>query len=109
MNKGGPPAVQVTDDEGIVWLDGLDAFRIKWTEVSEIGIEVMVVEEVDHCEAFWILNGGTFGAPLDMVVNADQLKEKLMSFAGFDHFQYEVALDCEREHKAAYLMCWKAL
>ena len=107
MNKDGPPTVQVTSEEGIIWFDGEAAYRIKWDEVVEIGIDINVVEELDYSEAFWVLNDGKFGSPIDMIVGAEELKVKLFSFSGFDKEQYQKALVAEEEIKEGYFLCWK--
>lgn len=107
MNKGGPPTVQVTSEEGIVWFDGESAYRIKWDEVEEIGVDISVVEELEYSEAFWVLNDGKFGSPVDMIVGAEELKSKLFSFSGFDEKQFEKALVAEKEIKEGYFLCWK--
>lgn len=107
MNKGGPPAVQITNDEAIVWFDGNETYRIKWSDVTEIGINIDVIEELEYSEAFWILNNGEFGAPVDMVVVADKLRGKLISFNGFDQKKYQEAILAENQGKHGYFVCWR--
>ena len=107
MNKGGPPAVEVKSKEGIIWFDGEPAYRISWDEVIEIGIDINVVEELDYSEAFWVLNDGKFGSPVDMIVGAEELKAKLFSFSGFNEKQFQKALVAEKNIKEGYFLCWQ--
>lgn len=107
MNKGGPPTVQITNDEAIVWFDGNETYRIKWSDVTEISISINVIEELEYSEAFWMLNSGEFGAPLDMVVGADELREKLISFRGFDQEKYQEAILAESQGEQGYFICWR--
>ena len=108
MNKGGPPAVQVTENEAIVWFDGEPHSRIKWSEVQEIGIDITVVKDLGYSEAFWVINDGAFGSPVDMIVGADEFKAKMFAFNGFDKGSYEKALENEESGVEGYIKCWES-
>jgi len=83
-------------EEAIIWFDGEPAYRIIWDEILENGIDINVVEEQGYSEAFWVLNDGKFGSPVDMIVGAEELKAKLFSFSGFNEKQYQNALIAEK-------------
>ncbi len=103
----GPPAV-VLDDAGVTaWLTGKPAFHIRWKQVEKVSITVTVYD-TDWAEAFWSLTGAgqKLGAPVDMVVNADQLKDRLFALPGFDMTAYEQARQAESDSEEGEFVCW---
>jgi hypothetical protein len=81
----GPPAV-VLDSEGVTaWLEGEPRCRILWSQVESVAIEVITDPDLDYSEAFWMLAGGgaEFSAPIEVVVNAEQLNQEVVRAAGF--------------------------
>ena len=103
----GPPTVVLDDDGVTAWLTGKPAFHIRWEQVERVSI-IVTVYDSDWAEAFWSLTGAgqEFGAPVDMVVNADQLKNRLFALPGFDMAAYERARKSESDALECEVVCW---
>ena len=102
----GPPAVVLDDDGVTAWLNGKPASHVRWAKLERLSIIVTVC--ADWSEGFWILTGAgqEFGAPVDLVVNADQLKDRLLALPGFDMTAYERARRAESDSQEGEFVCW---
>ena len=105
-----PPAVVLTDGGAEVHFDGVRQWGIAWSQVREIAVEVLVVADAGYSEAFWKLTGPgvEFGAPVEVVVGADEFNERLFAFPGFDHAAYQRAREAEEKAKPGLYVCWRA-
>src|SRR5215472_5794414 len=104
----GPPAV-VLDDEGVTsWLGGEPYQRILWSQIELVEVSIVTVPDADYSEAFWGLRGAglQFAAPVEVVVNGDQLTEKLLALPGFDMGAYRRARDAEARGEGGEFLCW---
>jgi hypothetical protein len=105
----GPPAV-VLDSEGVTaWLGGEPRFRIKWSQIELVTVGVMAASDLGYSEAFWTLagDGAELVAPVEVVVNAEQLNQRLFALPGFDMAVYRRALEAEAEGRAGEFICWR--
>ncbi len=95
----GPPAI-VLDSAGVTaWLEGEPRFRVSWSQVESVSIEVMVNSDLNYSEAFWRLagDGAEFAAPVEVIVNAEQLNQRLFALPGFDMVEYGRAREAEAQ------------
>ena len=105
----GPPAV-VLDDEGVtLWLGGKADSRIHWSQIDLVEIGIVTAADSEYAEAFWRLAGEDveFIAPVEVIVNAIQLNEKLFMLSGFDMEMYGRAREAETQGHSAEFVCWR--
>ena len=103
----GPPAV-VLDDEGVtLWLGGKADSRILWSELDSV--EIGIVTAPNYSEAFWRLagEGAEVIAPVELIVNASQLSERLFELPGFDAETYRRAREAESQGQLGEFVCWR--
>jgi hypothetical protein len=105
----GPPAV-VLDAEGVtLWLGGKADSRILWSQIALVEIGIVTAAESEYAEAFWRLAGEDveFIAPVEVIVNANQLNDKLFTLPGFDMEMYRQARETEAQRQSADFVCWR--
>jgi hypothetical protein len=105
----GPPAL-VLDPQGVTaWLGGEPHSRILWSQVESAALEVITAPALDYSEAFWRLagDGVEFVAPVEIIVNAEQLNQRLFSLPGFDVAAYRRAREAEAQGRAGEFVCWR--
>jgi hypothetical protein len=105
----GPPAI-VLDAEGVTeWLGGRAHSRILWSQLESVEIGVALAPDVGYSEAFWRLAGGgvEFIAPVELIVNADQLRTKLFALPGFDMGAYRRGREAEAVGQPGEFICWR--
>ena len=73
-----PPEVVVDEATAEVRFNGVPQWRIEWSGVREVAVEVTVVEELGYSEAFWQLagEGVDFGCPVELVAGADEFNAR---------------------------------
>ena len=105
-----PPSIVLNDRGAEVQFDGVRQWSLEWPNVREIAIEVHVFADVGYSEAFWRITGPgvEFGAPVELVVGADEFNSRLFSFPGFDHEAYGRAREAEAIAKPGLFVCWRA-
>jgi hypothetical protein len=105
-----PPSVVLNDRGADVQFDGVRQWNLEWPNIREIAVEVHVVADVGYSEAFWKITGPgvDFGAPVELVVGADEFNARLFSFPGFDHNAYRRARVAEAAAKPGLFVCWRA-
>jgi len=105
-----PPSVVLNDDGAEVQFDGIRQWRLDWSNVREIAIEVSVVADVGYSEAFWKITGPgvDFGSPVELVVGAEEFNARLFAFPGFDRAMYERARHAETKAEPGVFVCWRA-
>jgi hypothetical protein len=105
-----PPSVVLIDGGAEVQFDGVRQLGVDWSQVREIAIEVVIVATEGYSEAFWKLSGPgvEFGAPVELVVGADEFNARLFAFPGFDHVAYQRAREAEAKAQAGLFVCWRA-
>jgi hypothetical protein len=105
----GPPAV-VVDDEGVtVWLAGEAHWRILWSQLASVDIGIEAVPEMGYFEAFWCLtgDGAEVVVPVEVIVNADELNNRLFELPGFDMEMYHRAREAEAQGLTGEFICWR--
>jgi hypothetical protein len=104
-----PPSVVVNDGGAEVQFDGIRQWRLDWSSVREIAIDVSVVADLGYSEAFWKITGPgiDFGAPVELVVGADEFKARLFEFPGFDRATYQRAREAEARAEPGVFVCWR--
>ena len=105
----GPPAL-VLDAEGVTaWLSGQAHARILWSQIEAVEIGIVLAPDVGYSEAFWRLAGGgvEFFAPIELIVNADQLGARLFALPGFDTEAYHRGREAEAAGEAGEFVCWR--
>ena len=105
----GPPAV-VLDAEGVTaWLGGEAHSRILWSQITLVEIGIVAAADLDYSEAFWRLagEGVEFIAPVEVIVNANQLNDRLFTLPGFDMEMYRRAREAEAQGQLAEFVCWR--
>ena len=105
----GPPAL-VLDSQGVTaWLGGEPHFRILWSQVESVAVEVITASSMNYSEAFWRLagDGVEFAAPVEVIVNAEQLNQRLFSLPGFDTAAYRRAREAEAQGRPGEFICWR--
>ena len=105
----GPPAV-VLDAEGVTaWLGGEAHSRILWSQIESVEIGIASAPDVGYSEAFWRLagEGVEFFAPVEVMVNADQLSARLLVLPGFDTETYRRAREAESKGESGEFVCWR--
>ena len=105
-----PPTVVLNSSGAEVQFDGVRQWGLDWSNVREIAIEVSVVADLGYSEAFWKITGPgvEFGAPVELVVGADEFNARLFAFADFDHAAYQLARDAEKRAEPGFFVCWRA-
>ena len=105
----GPPAL-VIDAEGVTaWL-GRDALcRILWSQITLVEIAIVGATDLGYAEAFWRLSGEDveFIAPVEVIVNADQLRDRLFMLPDFDAEMYRRAREAEAQGELRAFTCWR--
>ena len=103
-----PPSVVLNDRGAEVQFDGVRQWALDWPNVREIAIEVFVVAKVAYSEAFWKITGPgvDFGAPVELVVGADEFNARLFAFPGFDREAYQRARQAEAKAEPGLFVCW---
>lgn len=105
----GPPAV-VLDAEGVTaWLSGEAHSRILWSQITSVEVVILTATNLDYAEAFWRLagEGVEFIAPVEVIVNADQLNDRLFTLPGFDMEAYRRAREAEARGESGEFICWR--
>jgi hypothetical protein len=104
-----PPSVVLNNGGAEVQFDGIRQWGLDWSNVREIAIEVWVVADMGYSEAFWKITGPgvDFGAPVELVVGADELNARLFQFPGFDRAVYQRARDAEVKAEPGVFVCWR--
>ena len=105
----GPPAV-VLDAKGVTaWLGGEAHSRILWSQIALVEIGIVGATALDYAEAFWRLagEGVEFIAPVEVIVNADQLRDRLFLLPGFDMETYRRAREAEAQGELREFICWR--
>jgi hypothetical protein len=105
-----PPSVVLNRGGAEVQFDGVRQWGLDWSSVHEIAIEVTVVADLGYSEAFWKITGPgvDFGAPVELVVGADEFNARLFQFPGFDRAAYERARQAEAKAEPGFFVCWRA-
>ena len=69
----------------------------------------MASADLDYSEAFWRLagEGVEFIAPVEVIVNANQLNDRLFMLPGFDVAMYHRAREAEAQGRLAEFVCWR--
>jgi hypothetical protein len=103
-----PPALVLTDGGAEIQLNGVRQWGLDWPSVRQIAIEVIVVVDIGYSEAFWKITGPglDFGAPVELVVGADEFKARLFAFPGFDRAAYRRAREAEVNAEPGFFICW---
>ena len=104
----GPP-ILVLEAEGVTeWLNGQVHSRILWSQIESVEIGVAVAPGVSYSEAFWRLvgEGVEFFAPVELIVNADQLSARLFALPGFDTGAYRRGREAEAAGESGEFVCW---
>jgi hypothetical protein len=99
----------VLDAEGVtLWLGGKADCRILWSQISLVEIGIVTAPDLEYAEAFWRLasEDAEFTAPVEVIVNANQLSDKLFSLPGFDKEMYRQAREAEAQGQLAEFVCW---
>ena len=104
-----PPEVVVDGQGAKVQFAVVVQWRIDWSEVHEIAVEVLVNADLEYSEAYWKLSGGTgeFWSPLDVIMGADVLTDRLFEFPGFDIEGFQKAWGAEGDGKPGVFVCWR--
>jgi hypothetical protein len=104
-----PPSVVLDNGSAEVQFDGVSLWRIDFSQVREIAIEVLVYSDLGHSEAFWKLTGSgvEFFAPVELIAGAEEFRARLFAFPGFDHLAYQHAIDAEAKAEAGLFVCWR--
>ena len=105
----GPPAV-VLDDEGVtLWLGGEAHSCILWAQLASVDIGIVAAPEMGYFEAFWGLSGegAEVIVPVEVIVNADQLNDRLFKLPGFDTEMYHRAREAESQGLLGGFVCWR--
>ena len=104
-----PPEVVVDGQGAKVQFAGVVQWRIDWSEVHEIAVEVLVNADLEYSEAFWKLSGGTgeFWSPVDLIMGADVFTDWLFEFFGFDIEEFQQARGAEGDGKPEVFVCWR--
>lgn len=105
-----PPSVVMNSSGAEVQFDGIRQWGLDWSNVREIAIEVSVVADLGYSEAFWKITGPgiDFGAPVELVVGADEFNARLFAFPGFDRDVYQRAREAEAKGEPGFFVCWHA-
>jgi hypothetical protein len=105
-----PPEVAVDDTTAEVRFNNVPQWRIEWSAVREVAVEVTVVEDVGYSEAFWQLagEGVDFGCPVELVTGADEFNARVFALPGFDHEAYHRSRDAEATGRPGRFVCWQA-
>jgi hypothetical protein len=103
----GPPTVVVDKQGAEVRHVQLEHPRSEWQRVRSIAVEVVTVPELDFSEAFWSVTGEdiSWGAPVEVVVGADELRSRLFAFDGFNATAYDQARQAEAAGQAGTFIC----
>lgn len=103
------PRVVLQSDEAVAVLQGLPAFRVRWDDIQIVEIDVVVIDEpaLQYSEAFWDVNNGEFGAPVEMVAGAEAMRERFMALPRFDVSALDAALEAEQTMTAGRFVCWR--
>ena len=105
----GPPAL-VLDAEGVTeWLSGQAHSRILWSQIEAVEVGVVLAPGTGYSEAFWRLAGDgiEFFVPVELMVNADQLRAKLFALTGFDVEAYQKGREAEAAGQPGEFVCWR--
>ena len=108
-DPSGPPALVVDSNGVAAWLGGVLTYQIRWDQIEEVTIGVLAVPEVEYPEAFWSVTGKgmSFGAPVELVVNSEDLNRRLFVLPGFDMIEYRRARDAESRGQPGDFVCWR--
>ena len=79
------------DAEGVTaWLGGEAHSRILWSQLMLVEIGIVTAADLDYSEAFWRLagEGVEFIAPVEVIVNANELNDMLFILTFFNMEMY---------------------
>jgi hypothetical protein len=100
----------VLDAEGVTaWLSGEAHSRILWSQITSVEVGIVTAPNLGYAEAFWRLagEGVEFVAPVELIVNADHLNERLFTLPGFDMEAYRRAREAEARGESGEFICWR--
>jgi hypothetical protein len=108
-DPSGPPALAVDAEAVTVWFEGVVKYQIRWDQIEQVSLSVVVAPEADYSEAFWSLTGDGvhFGAPVEVIMNAEDLNQRLFALPGFDMGAYRRAREAESNGQPGDFICWR--
>jgi len=98
------------DAEGVTtWLACEAHSRILWSQITSVEAGIVTAANLGYAETFWRLagEGVEFIAPVEVIVNADQLNERLFTLPGFDVEAYRRAREAEARGESGEFICWR--
>jgi hypothetical protein len=105
-----PPEVVLDGTGAEVRFDGIPQWRIEWSQVCEVAIDVCVWEDHGFSEAYWKLTGEgvEFGCPVELIAGHDAFNARVFALPGFDHEAYRQAREAEAAGRPEHFVCWQA-
>lgn len=90
--------------------NGVPQWRIEWSQVRQVAVEITVAETLGYAEAFWRLTGEgvDFGCPVALVMGAEAFQARVFAFPGFDYAAYRQAREAEVASQRGRFICWQA-
>src|SRR5262245_35337063 len=105
------PPTAVVDERGAeVRFFDQPPWRIEWSALREVAVDVVVDPTGPYSEGFWTLKGRSekegFQVPVEIVAGSQALNARLFSLPGFDMDAYRRAREAEANSTPGYFVCW---